>query len=187
MPIVSVGEESVGQSVAIYLYLALENGLAGNSNLETAQVLSVFEHIKEMNTAYRTVVPAGTEPTVEAHEKWFNEGATDVLGTADSSKRTSRYLKWWMGRIEQSLDPEGYAVGNKLSAADIALYYVFAEELKDEEAPESSPKWSREPFGSKLKVTTALENYPRIKASVNAVANNENFKKWLNLRGVQGF
>eukprot|EP00604_Paraphysomonas_vestita_P003464 CAMPEP_0174820488 /NCGR_PEP_ID=MMETSP1107-20130205/4369_1 /TAXON_ID=36770 /ORGANISM="Paraphysomonas vestita, Strain GFlagA" /LENGTH=219 /DNA_ID=CAMNT_0016035955 /DNA_START=152 /DNA_END=811 /DNA_ORIENTATION=- len=187
MPVVTIGEESVGQSLAIYLYLALENGLAGNSNLETAQILSIFEHIKEMNTAYRTVVPPGTEPTPEAHEKWFNSGATDVLGTADSSQRSSRYFKWWLGRIEQSLDTEGYAVGNKLSAADIALYYAFAEELKDNESKENLPKWSREPFGSKLKVSSELENYPRIKSSIQAVANNENFIKWLSLRGIQEF
>jgi glutathione S-transferase len=188
MPLLKVNEEgSIGQSAAIYLYLALENGLAGDSHLETAQILSIFEHIKEMTTAYRSLVPAGVEPTSEAIHQWFHEGAKDVTGTADSSLRSSRYLQWWMGRIEQALDANGYAVGNKISAADIALYYSFAEELKANEASETFPQWRREPFGSKALVDEALGRYPKIKASVEAVAQNLNFQKWLSLRGPQGF
>lgn len=187
MPVLRNNEDSIGQSTAIYMYLAMENGLAGDSNLQIAQVLSIFEHVKEMITAYRGLVPAGTEPTPEANEKWFHGGAKDRIGTADSSQRSSRYLQWWMGRIEEALDNHGYAVGTKLSAADIALYYAFAEELKPEEASESFPQWRREPFASKLLVQQALENYPKLKSSINAVASNENFQKWLNMRGPQGF
>jgi glutathione S-transferase len=188
MPLLKVNDdESIGQSTAIYLYLALENDLAGDSHFQTAQILSIFEHVKEMTTAYRNLVPAGTEPTSDALHQWFHDGAKDVTGTADSSLRSSRYSHWWMGRIEQALDHSGYAVGNKLSAADIALYYSFAEELKSNEASESFPQWRREPFGSKALVDEALKNYPKIKASVEAVAKNVNFQKWLDLRGPQGF
>jgi glutathione S-transferase len=187
MPVLTVGDESVGQSLAIYFFLALENGLAGSNNLEAAQVLSIFEHVKEMNTAYRQVVPNGSEPTTEGLEKWFDAGATDVLGVADSSVRSTRFMKWWMGRIEQSLDTEGFAVGSKLSAADIALYYAFAEELLENEAPADFPQWRREPFGSKIRVQAALESHPRIRASIRAVANNENFQRWLGARGAQQF
>lgn len=187
MPVLNNNDDAVGQSTAIYLYLALENGLAGDSNLQTAQVISIFEHVKEMITAYRSLVPAGTEPTAEATEKWFNDGATDVTGTADSSQRSSRYLKWWMGRIEEALDNSGFAVGNKISAADVALYYAFAEELKSEEASEGFPQWRREPFASKSLIQAALPKYPKLKASIDAVANNENFQKWLTMRGPQAF
>jgi glutathione S-transferase len=187
MPVLKSNDDAIGQSTAIYMYLALENGLAGDSNIQAAQVISIFEHVKEVITAYRTLVPAGTEPTPEANDKWFNGGATDVTGTADSSQRPNRYLKWWMGRIEEALDHHGFAVGNKISAADIALYYLFAEELKSEEASEGFPQWRREPFASKSLVQAALATHPKLKASIDAVANNENFQKWLNMRGPQPF
>ncbi len=41
-----------------------------------------------------------------------------------------RFGQWWIGRIEASLTGSGFAVGDKLSLADILLYNTFAEELK---------------------------------------------------------
>ena len=40
---------------------------------------------------------------------------------------STRYLTWWMGRIENSLGNNGFAVGNKLSLGDVYLYANFAE------------------------------------------------------------
>lgn len=187
MPIAQVGEESVGQSMAIYYYLAAETGLMGEGHLEAAQILAVGEHLREMMLEFRKIVPAGTAPEIEAADKWFDTGADDVSGTADSSKRSSRFLKWWMGRIENSLASTGFAVGNKLSLADIQLYYTFAETLRDNEAPEGMAQWKKEPFGDKARVDRALVNYPKISASIDNVMKNPNFMKWKEMRGPQGF
>lgn len=68
-----------------------------------------------------------------------------------------RYLTWWMGRIEQALDAEGYAIGDKLSLADLYIYNSFQETLREEEAvSESLPRWRREPFGDLAAVTKKL-------------------------------
>jgi len=65
MPVMNVGDESIGQSFAIYHYLASENGLMGSSSLEAAKIVSVFEHVRELGLAYRTLVPYGEEPAAD--------------------------------------------------------------------------------------------------------------------------
>ena len=186
MPVLQVGDDSIGQSSAIGYYVAAENGLLGSSTVEAANIIAIYEHLKEMSTAYRTVTAYGNAATPEEENKWFEEGATDVTGTAVREGYSSRYLTWWMGRIENALDTNGYAVGSKLSYADVLLYFFFAEFLRDEDAGEV-PQFKREPFGNKARTAAKLANYPKIKASVDAVAANANFQKHLATRGKQGF
>ena len=186
MPVVTVGDTSIGQSAAINFYLASELGLLGSSNLEAAQIISIQEHLKELIQAFRSLLPPNGTPTEEILDTWFTGGSTDITGTADGSGRSTRYLPWFAGRIEQTLGSEGFAVGNKLSLADILLYNLFAETLKDEEAG-SVPQWRREPFGSKARMDAVLATCPKISASIAAVASNENFQKWLSIRGTQNF
>lgn len=187
MPVLEIDETtSVGQSAAINYYVASENGLMGANNYEAATIISIYEHLKEVMTTWRTLVPYGTEPSTESLDKWFNEGATDSTGPADGSVRATRFLTWYMGRIEQVLGEKGFAVGDKLSLADVLLYNAFGEYLKDEEAGEL-PAFKREAFGSKARTDAILAKHPKILASVQAVANNANIQKWLSIRGVQGF
>jgi glutathione S-transferase len=187
MPVLHVGDDSVGQSAAINYYIAAENGLMGDSNLEAAQIINVSEHLKELMTAWRVLVPYGVEPSAEVLNTWFETGADDVTGTAVGAARSTRYAKWWMGRIEATLGNNGFAVGNKLSLADVLIYNTFAETLDESQALPDTPQWKRESFGSKAAVDAALANYPKLKASCDAVAANANVQKWLSTRGVQGF
>jgi len=186
MPVVVVGDDTVGQSLAINYFLAAENGLMGASNLEAAKILSIAEHIREMRTKWSELVPYGTEPSEEALDKWFDGGATDTTGVADRAGQPTRYLKWWMGRIEQTLGDAGFAVGSALSLADLLLYNSFAEFLRDEEAGELA-QWKREPFGSKSRTDAAIANCPKLSASIAQVAANANIQQWLSTRGVQMF
>ncbi len=110
MPVLNVGDESIGQSSAINFYLAAENGLLGSSNLEAAKIIGIEESIKEMQTAFRTLVPYGTIPTDEALDQWFTGGATDVSGPAQREGQQQRYAVWYLGRIEQLLGDNGFAV-----------------------------------------------------------------------------
>lgn len=187
MPVITYGDDNVGQSAAIHYFLAAEMKLMGSSNLEAAQILAVYEHLREMMLAYREVVPYGDAPSAEATAMWFEYGATDYTGTADSSMKTARMLPWWMGRIENALDDGGFAVGQKLSLADIALYYFFSETLTDEETPDDFESFKRFPFGNKSRMDEAISYHPRIAASISAVKANTNFQKWLKMRGPQEF
>ena len=48
------------------------------------QLLAVQEHVKEMMTAYRKVVPYGSAPTEELNEKWFGAG-----GASEARRRST--------------------------------------------------------------------------------------------------
>jgi len=186
MPVLQVGDNSVGQSAAINYYIASENGLLGNGTWEAAKIIAIYEHLKEMTTAWRSVAAYGTAMTPEQENKWFDEGATDTTGTAVRDGYSTRYLTWWMGRIENALDNSGFAVGSKLSYADVLLYFFFVEFLREEDGPEVAA-FKREPFGNTARTAAKLANYPKIKASCDAVAANANFQKHLVTRGKQGF
>lgn len=187
MPLVSIGDESVGQSGAINFLIASECGLMGSSTMDAAHILSISEHLKEMYQAYFKLVPFGVTPSDEDLDKWFNEGAKDVTGVADRAGQPTRYLSWWMGRIERVLGSDGFAVGGKLSLADVVLYYAFYETLADDQCAPDFPQQRKEPFGSKARMDALLAEHPRVKASCEAVASHENIKKWREIRGVQGF
>jgi len=188
MPTMQVGDAFVGQSTAIYYYVASECGLMGSNSLEGAHILSVVESLNELNKAYRAIVPWGTEATAEQANKWFDEGATDSEGPA--VRGGERQLTWFLGRIEKqlaSIGGTGHAVGDKLSLADVMLYYLLSEVLKAEEAAEGTPTSKREPFGDKARTDAKVAAFPRIVASIEAVRANANVQKWHETRGPQGF
>jgi glutathione S-transferase len=186
MPCVQCGDCHIGQSVAINFAVASECGLMGSNTMEAAQILAIQEHLKEMGAAFRNLCSYGTEPSAEVLDKWFDTGATDVSGPADRAGYSTRFLTWWMGRIEACLG-DNFAVGGKLSLADVLMYNTFAEYLKPEEAAADTPAWKREVFGSKDRMDAKLKNYPKIQASINACAANAGFQNHLATRGVQGF
>jgi glutathione S-transferase len=187
MPVIKVGEEFLGQSSAINYYVASELFLMGSSNFEAAKIISIEESLKEMHAAYHRLVPYGQSPTEEQHNEWFTGGATDVEGAANPSGKDKRYAIWYLGRIEKLLGTTGFAVGNQLSLADVLIYNLLAESLSPDQADSNVPACMFGPFGDKARTDAFLESYPRVKASIHAVASNENFQKWLQVRGVQKF
>jgi glutathione S-transferase len=189
MPCLKLGEESLGQSGSINFYLATELGLMGSTSFEAAKILSIQESLAEMMRSWYTLITYGNAPTDADWDKWFTSGATDTEGKASREHFTQRYALWYAGRIEKLLNnaATGYAVGDKLSLADVLIYNLFAEELKPAETGENVPVWRTAPFGNKERTDAFLEAYPNLRASIAAVAANENIQKWLATRGVQNF
>jgi glutathione S-transferase len=187
MPVASIGGNTVGQSNAINFFIASEVGLMGSSTFEAAQILAIQEHIKEMRTKFYEVIPYGQTPNEEKLTEWFEGGATDVTGSADRAGYANRYAKWWFGRIEAVLGNNGFAVGNQISLADVIIFAVFADYLRDHEVKGDVPQFKREPFYSKAKTDALLASFPKLRASIDAVANNANAQRWLEARGPQGF
>jgi glutathione S-transferase len=187
MPCLKIGDESIGQSAAINFYLATELGLMGSTTLEAAKIISIEESLKEMSRSWQSIVPYGSFPTDEDWDKWFTTGATDTEGPAVRAGASQRYAIWYATRIEQMLSNTGYAVGEKLSLADVLIYNFLAEELKPSEAAETVASWRFGPFGSKERTDSFLQSYPKLRASIAAVASNENIQKWLAVTGVQNF
>jgi len=186
MPILQVGTQSVGQSAAINFYIAQRHGLMGSSILEGAQIFAVQEHLKELKLAYYKLIPYSTTPTDELLVQWFEQGAVD-RGTKPAARGGKRQLQWFMGRIEDTLQSPKFAVGNKISLADILIYNVFAETLSEDCAPKGLPAYKREPFGSKVRMDKALVAFPKLQGICAAVASHPGIMKWLQMRGVQGF
>lgn len=184
LPVVSIGDKSIGQSTAINFYFASEYGLMGKNNFEAAQVVAISEHLRELNASFQTLNPLGVHPDSQAMNKWFDGGAKDVTGHAEAETQNVRYLTWWMGRIERVLGPQGFAVGDRLSLADILLYNTFAETetLRDGELVEGPGCWRRGPMGDQGRMDAALAKHPRIKACCATVANNKNIQKWLAMK-----
>jgi glutathione S-transferase len=190
MPIVSDSDVgSIGQSTAINYYIAAKYNLLGDSLFESAKCMEVMAHIGEIKTAWYKLVPYGSTPTEEQLKTWFEEGGDDRTGVAGS--RGDRQMKWFVGRLEEGLaGKDGFAVGNRISLADILLYNCFAEVLTAAElgdAPSDGAKGAQFPFTSLEKTNAILTSCPRITASINHVRNNANIQKYLNDRGVQMF
>ena len=185
MPNAECAAGGVGQSNAVNYFVAASNNLAGDSVLETAKILELQEHLGEIKQTWYKLVPFGTEATAENLDKFFTEGGVDNEGIAGS--RGDRFGKWFVGRIETSLTGTGgFAVGNRLSLADVLLYNLFAETLTEEEGPEK-PATAREPFTSLARTNELIASCPKILASIAAVKSNEHVQKWLAMRGPQAF
>jgi len=187
MPVATIGEQSIGQSSAINMYFANEFGLMGSNNVEASQILAINEHLKEMDVSYKTLVPWATKPQPGALDTWFDGGAQDITGMAEHDGMRKRYLTWWLGRIELTLNTNGFAVGNKLSLADVLLYVNLADSLSDEQCAPNLPTWRSELFCDQKRTAAAVQKHPRILASCNTVASHPNIQKWLSVRGVQSF
>ena len=188
MPVCSSEAGDIGQSAAINFYIASECGLMGANHFEAAQIIAIQEHVKEMGTAFRSHVPYGAEPTEAGMNAWFEGGADDRSpAPADGSKRGERNINWYIGRIEAVVGEGGFAVGGKISLADVLLYNAFAEVLEAAQAADTVAQFKREAFASKARTDKALEAAPKLQAICAAVKANENVAKWLAQRGTQRF
>jgi len=187
MPVLETPEGSIGSSGAIHAYVGRLNNQLGDNDLQAGQILSVFEHLKECKEAYMKLVPWGSVPTKEQEDKWFgDDGALDKEGVAVMSNRNKRHLKWFLGRIEGIAGDKGHLVGDRISLADILMFFSFGDNL-DAKVHADMEAFKREVFGNAARTNEALAGYPKLKAILEKVSADENLQKWLQTRGKQGF
>ena len=181
------GHSTIGQSAAINFYIADETGMMGSNSVEAAKIMGIVESLKELREAWHKLVPHGSQGTPESLTLFF-EGteASDLTGPAVSGTASKRHLQWYLGRLEHLVGDKGYAVGSKLSLADVYMFNMFADFLPLETHPDM-PQMQREPFGDLARVQKVLKAFPKIEACVASVANHPNVIKWHAMRGVQGF
>jgi len=189
LPVMSVGGTDIGQSTAINYYLAQTNGLFGKDALEGALIMNLSEHLKDMGMSKNKAMPYGQDVTDEMKKVWFETGAEDESpGPADGAKGGERFFKWWAKRIEFCVAGNGFAFGDKLSLADLLIYNAFAETMNPgEEAHDGVAQHRKEPWSDKAKTEAGLASCPKLKASIAAVASNENIQKWLKTRPKMNF
>ena len=188
MPVLKVENVgSLGQSAAMYYYVASELGFNGSNSFEAAQIISISEHLKELDVAYRKVFPWGAAPDEAKLKDFFqNEEVNDFFGPAVQSGQGKRSMVWFLGRLNHVLPDTGFSVGNKLSLADILLWKSFADEAT---APEGQdvPASRLQPYGSSALMKEALAKFPKVQKVIDNMCNNEKLKKYLEKRGPQAF
>jgi glutathione S-transferase len=151
VPFLKVDGVKFGQSKAIERYVAKEVGMMGSTPLEALSIDQLASSIADVKDAYNAAKRTqGDEEKKAAIEKFF---ATD--------------LPEWMGKIEKSV-PAGsgpFLVGDKISYADLS-YYMFL----------ASPKGF---FDNADGAKASFQACPRIKAAMEAVAENAELKAWI--------
>ena len=152
LPILEVKGERLGQSPAIARYIAEDLGMMGKGSIERAKIDAYCEHIKDMSTAYGKVRGnpfAPSTPEIEAAKAtWYDET-----------------MKTWMAKLEIVTGEGGYAVGKKVSLADVVLYVTLTQSFDDGE-----------------KAQAAYADCAKINAIVDRIGNNTGVKRWLATR-----
>lgn len=108
----------------------------------------------------------------DIRDKWGKVRMTGGMGTnpekeAAIKKFYESELGEWLLKLENSLpvqDDLNFAVGNKLSYADVQIWYLMSEVFEKDEVKKSSEKCFR------------------LKAIANNVSKNQNLQKWLEIR-----
>lgn len=185
MPVLVTPEGvSIGQSAAINNYIASTQGFLGSSPTEAAQVVNWMESITELNAVWSKLVPYGTEPSAEAYAAFFDDNtAADVTGVADRAAASKRAARWFLGRLERLTSSHGpFAVGNKLSLADVALFRLLGDVVARDETNKDVPAYRLEPYGSAERTAALLTSFPKISAIVENVRANKNLQAYLAAR-----
>ncbi len=186
LPVAVIDGVSIGQSAAINYAVASACGLMGTTAAEAAQIIAIAEHVKELVTSYRRLVPYGTDPSPAAIATFFEDTtASDVTGAADYAHEKLRFLLWHLSRIQQVVGSAGFAVGDRLSLADVLLFCALGDTLAADRAKGQLPRWKREPFGDAARTAAVLQRFPRIAACVASA--EKAAAEWLRVRPAQEF
>jgi len=153
VPVLEAGADfALPQSKAIERYLAAKFGMMGSTVEEAAWVDAVAEHIRDINTAYSqkgTFFMKDQEKKKEIESKWLGEELPVMLG-----------------KLEKSLPGvDGFAVGSKLSYADVLIFRLLKDTYSGVNAAE-----------------TFAADCPKLQAIAAAVEGNNALKQWLENR-----
>ena len=144
----------VGQSKAIERYICKLCNFLGENDEESFYIDCCSENIRDIK------------------DKWGKIRMTGGIGSNKEKEEAIKKfyeseLKEWLEKLEKSL-PENqninYAIGSRISYADIQIWYLMTQVFEVAEIEKSS------------------ENCPKLKLITNIVSKNENLQKWLSER-----
>ena len=115
VPFLRVDGEIIPQSKAIERYLARRFGLMGNDELEAAKIDGICEYVRDFKTEYQKTRALKDDERVQGMTKWFTETLPERL----------KALDFIVGRE--------WAVGDKMSLADVVLYSFGTQFFDDVE------------------------------------------------------
>jgi len=158
-PLLVTPDGVIGQSKAMERFLAKRFGLMGKDAVQEAMIDCVAEHCRDIKDAER--------------KKGFSFFARDKTEEEKKALREEWYstdLPVWLKKLEDAVKvtskAEGYAVGEELSYADVAIFCLLKDcapsDLEDS--------------------TKACEGCPTLSAVADNVAGNEKVSAWLKSR-----
>lgn len=156
---------AIGQSKAIERYLARKFNLMGDDDVEAAQVDCISEHCLDVKLAQ-----------MRKGFSMFNREKTDEEKAKLKEEWFQADLPSWFEKIEKALaltsGAKGYAVGKKLSYADIVIFALIRDCTiqADQDA-----------------TLQAAEGCELLMSIADRVATNVKIAKWLETRPVTSF
>ena len=106
---------TIGQSKTIERFVARKLDLLGSNEVEAARIDSIGEHVRDIKQKYND----------------FNRGKKD----AELETAKDNFIKVELPKLsalmEKCLDANGYAIGSKLSLADISLFNLYKDYFDD--------------------------------------------------------
>jgi glutathione S-transferase len=165
LPFLEVEGEVISQSKSIERFLASKFDMMGSTPLEAAKIDSLCEWVRDFKDMYQKVRNASADEKEETKSKFFGETLPERLLAfnkilAVTSSETNPESVFTFTGNEQL-----YAVGNKLSLADIVIYAFLVDFFDDKDL-----------------VQKAYVSCDKLKAIVNTVSNVEGIKKWVENR-----
>jgi len=136
IPLLQHGDFTLGQSKAIERYVAGQLGLAGSSAQEAAAIDMIGGHVADIKDKF-----------VDA-----KRGKTGEELAAARAKFLAEDLCTWLGKLEKTLGAGGFAVGSKLSLADVIIHQLVTAF-----------------FDEKAEAAAAAAKHHKVAASVAAV------------------
>jgi glutathione S-transferase len=152
LPYLQVNDQIIPQSKSIERFLAKKFNLYGDNDIHEAQIDSLCEYIRDFKTEYQNYRKYDDNEREAQMNKWFQQ----VL--------PSKLIMF------EELINLNYAIGNKLSLADIVIYSFITQFFDNQEAAYKS-----------------IEDCPKIKSIVQTVQELESIKNWIKNRPATSF
>lgn len=165
LPFLEVDGEVICQSKTIERFLATKFDMMGSTPLETAKIDSLCECIRDFKDMYQKVRNASVDEKEEAKSKFFGETLPERLVAFNKIVAVTSCSSSEESVFNFTGSEQLYAVGSRLSLADIVIYAFLVEFFDDKEM-----------------VQKAYETCDKLKAIVNTVSNVEGIQKWLETR-----
>lgn len=115
LPILEVdGKFQLGQSKCIEKYVAKKFGFYGDSLEEECKIDMICEHVRDIKQKYNDA----------------KAGKSGEEATAAKNKFIAEELPGWFAKLEKTLGGDKFAVGGKLSLADVTIQ-AFVQDYAD--------------------------------------------------------
>lgn len=118
LPIMEYNGVQFGQSKTIERFVARKLGFAGSNDAEEVLIDMLCEHVRDIKQKYNDAKAGKTG---------------DAMNEAKASF-VAKDLPEWLEKLEKCVQAGGFAVGDKISIADISIHQLIRDHFDDADA-----------------------------------------------------